>query len=134
MKIVVVAAAAALMFGSAAWAQTAPAAPTAVSSQCGATPELPNLPDGASATRDQMTRANGRFNEWNAAARAMIECRHNEAAALQAQWQALVSEHNAMVESVNGANNEWRAEADEFNSRNSNCNGCLMRQPLQSGN
>jgi hypothetical protein len=133
MKIVVVAAAAALVFSSAAWAQTSTAAPAAVTSQCGATPELPNLPDGANATREQMTRANDRFNEWNAAARAVIECRHNEAAAVQAQWQALVNEHNAMVESVNNANNTWRTEADEFNTRSANRNERQLRQPSVNG-
>ncbi len=130
MKIAVAAAAVALLLGSAAWAQTAPAP---VTSQCGAAPELPNLPDGANATREQMTRANDRFNEWNAAARAVIECRNNEAAALQAQWQALVSEHNAMVESVNGANNTWRTEADEFNTRSANRNERQLRQPSVNG-
>jgi hypothetical protein len=80
-----------------------------------------------------MTRGNDRFNEWNTAARAVIACRSAEAAALQAQWQALVNEHNAMVEHVNDANNSWREEADEFNARNANRNDRMLRQPSVNG-
>lgn len=128
MKMFVAAAVVGLLLVSGASAQTAPA-----TTSCGALPEMPTLPDGANATREQMTRANDRFNEWNASARAVIECRHNEVQALQAQWQALVSEHNALVESVNTANTNWRAEADEFNARNANRNERQLRQPSNNG-
>ncbi len=128
MKMLVAAAVAALLITSAASAQTGEPAST-----CAAVPEMPNLPDGSNASREAMTRANERFNEWNTAARAAIACRSAEAAAMQVQWQALVSTHNALVESVNTANVNWRTEADEFNARNADRNGRQLRQPSMNG-
>ena len=118
MKTMIVAVAA-MLIASPALAQTAPAAPASVpTSSCGNLPTVPTLPDGASASREEMERGNEAFNTWSAAARAVVECRHTEAEALQAQWTTRVSEHNAMVEGLNVTNTSWQAEAAEFNARN----------------
>lgn len=126
MRVVLSAVALALAVASSAMAQTEGAAPIPPS-ECAAAPAAPTLPDGASATRDQMNEANTAFTTWAEAYRANVLCRRTEAEALQARWRARVAEHNAAAEALNTQNAAWEAEVAEFNARSPRSSGLTRR-------
>jgi hypothetical protein len=119
MKILLGAAACALLLAAPAFAQTPPATPPApvAASSCGALPAAPTLPDGATANREEMEEGNTAYRAWYEQYSANIQCRNAEATALRAQFEARFAEHNAAVETLNAANTSWTAEAEEFNAR-----------------
>jgi hypothetical protein len=119
MRILLGAAVCALLLAAPAAAQTTPAAPVAPS-PCGELPTLPTLPDGATATREQMEAGNAAFLAWFEQYSANVRCRHDEASALRAQYDARVAEHNAAVEGLTAANESWRLQGEAWNTRGGN--------------
>lgn len=121
MKLVLGAAAAVMMFATAALAQTEtapPAAPAAaVTSTCAAIAPVPTLPDGAEATMDQVAEADNAYQTWATATQASLQCRRAEHAAAAAQADALLQQHNAGVASLNTTTQTWVAERAEFCAR-----------------
>lgn len=121
MRLVVGAALAALLFAAPAAAQTetpAPAPAQAQASSCAALLPTPsNLPDGAAANRQQMTRANEQVVAWASAMHPILDCRRQEAAAAQARAQALTQQYNADANAFSASVTAWQAETEEFNTR-----------------
>jgi hypothetical protein len=122
MKVLIGAAAAVLLIAAPAGAQTGTTAPaaTAGASQCGAVPEMPTLPDGADAGRNDMESANTAYTAWSANVRTNLDCRRAEAQSLQTQADARIAEHNAAAAALATANTNWQAEVEEFNGRTGN--------------
>lgn len=122
MKLVLGAAAAVMMFATAALAQTEttapPAAPAAVAnSSCAAIAPVPTLPDGAEATMDQVAEADNAYQTWATATQASLQCRRAEHAQAAAQADALLQQHNAGVAALNTTTQTWVAERAEFCAR-----------------
>lgn len=120
MKLLI-GAGAALLFASVAAAQTPPATPTtpAPPSACGEAAPAPAQPDMSHITSAQMTRANQAFATWSADARAKLQCRQNEVAALTAQARAAEAAYNAQAAQFNSAVNSWNAATTAYNARGS---------------
>lgn len=117
MKLLIGAAAAALLFAGAAMAQTAtPTAPLPPSS-CGPVPTAPTLPDGANATSAQMDSGNSAYNTWAQAMQANVQCRRAEAEAIRAQADARTAEYNGYAQQLNQTVSSWQAEVAEYNAR-----------------
>lgn len=119
MKVLIAAAAAAVLIALPASAQTAtaPAAP-APPSQCGALPAPPSLPDGAAANRQAMDAGNTAYNAWLANYRTNLDCLRAEAQAALAISQARAAAYNAGADTLNTTNQSWSAEVAEFTARN----------------
>lgn len=120
MKVLIGAAAAALLFCGAAVAQetTAPAASVQVApSRCGELPATPSLPDGGAASADNMQVAMASFTSWEAAYRGVLECRRAEAQEAQATSERRTAEFNGGVTGFNATIASWTAEVEEFNGR-----------------
>lgn len=114
MKLLLGAAFAALFIATPAMAQTPPASGSA----CAAIAPAPELPDGATATHEQMETANAAFQAWFPANRTALECRRAEVEAARARYEALRTEFNAGAETLNTVNTSWQADVAEFNERN----------------
>jgi hypothetical protein len=108
MKLWLGAAFAALLMATPASAQT-----EAGSAACAAIAPPPALPDGATATGEQMQAANEAYNAWFEGNRTALECMrpHAEAA------QALVNAFNQGINQANSTQTSWQAEVAEFNAR-----------------
>jgi hypothetical protein len=111
MKVLIGAAAAALLLTSPAFAQTTPS-PT-----CTGFEAAPTLPDGASASRSEIEAANAQVEAWNRA-------RTQEQTACRAEIEAMRTQLDAMVAAFNAEGQErqalitaWTAEVQEFNDR-----------------
>ncbi len=113
MKLLIGAAAAALMFAATAAAQT----PPAVSANCSGFAPAPTLPDGAIATRSAVEQANTRYEAWAAARHAKLRLCQAEIEALQEQMNPLVQAFNATNTELNAVVASWQAEVAEFNAR-----------------
>ncbi len=114
MRIVLGAAVAALLIATPASAQTETGA---AETACAAVAAAPSLPDGATATYEQMEEANAAYNSWFESNRTALECRRAEVEAVQARYQSLRTAYNAGVEQVNATRTSWEAEVTEFNAR-----------------
>ena len=116
MKLLIGAAAAALLLTGTAMAQTA--TPTTLpASSCGAAPTVPTLPDGATATNAQIEAGNNAYNTWAQAMQANVQCRRAEAEALRAQADARTTEYNGYAQQLNQTVATWQAEVAEYNAR-----------------
>lgn len=82
---------AALGMGAAHAQETA--APAVPPSTCGAFPEPPAAPDGATATAEQVRAAVAAYEAWRAQEQPILDCRRAEADALNAQANARASEY-----------------------------------------
>jgi hypothetical protein len=121
MKVIMGVAVAAVLFAAPALAQTTPAPAAAIPpSSCGEATPAPTLPDGATASRQDMEAANTAYTAWAEAYRTNVQCRHDEAEALQAQASARAAEHNAAVETFNTTIAAWQADVAEYNARPAN--------------
>jgi hypothetical protein len=114
MKLVLGAAVAALLFASPAFAQSEGAPAT---STCGAVAPAPALPDGATATYEQMETGNTSYDAWYESNRVALECRRAEVVAAEARYQTLRTAFNTNTEEVTAARTSWEAEVAEFNAR-----------------
>lgn len=117
MKLLIGAAAAALLFAGSAMAQTATPTPPLAPSTCGAAPTAPTLPDGAHATSAQMDAGNAAYDTWAHAMQANVQCRRAEAEALRAQADARTTEYNGFAGTLNSTVASWQAEVAEYNAR-----------------
>jgi hypothetical protein len=116
MKILLGAAVAAFLTATPAMAQTTPA--PASGSSCAAIAASPTLPDGATATHEQMELANTAFQTWFQANRTALECRRAEVETARTRYEALRTEFNSGAEQLNTVNTTWQADVAEFNERN----------------
>lgn len=122
MRVWMGAAALAVMISGTAAAQTAAPAPAIVvpASRCEAFPPAPApVPDGATATAEQMRVADAAMQAWDQATRAVMECRRAEVqeyAVVVATSNARVAEFNDGVRSHDAAAVAWTAEANEYNT------------------
>lgn len=116
MKLLFAAAAAAILIAAPAMAQTTPA--PAAGSACAAIAAPPTLPDGATATHEQMETGNTAFQAWFPANRTALECRRAEVEAARARYEALRVEFNTGADQLNSVNTAWQADVAEFNERN----------------
>lgn len=121
MKVVLGAAAAVMLFATAALAQTEtaqPAAPAvAAQSRCPAIQPAPTLPDGAAATMDEIAAGDNAYQEWAPTLQATLQCRRAEQAEAAAVADALLQQHNAGVAALNTTTQAWTAERAEFCAR-----------------
>lgn len=126
MKVLIGAAAAALLMTVSAAAQTttpAPTTPTVTApvevppSRCPALTPAPTLPDGATATTADMEAGNVTYQTWATAYQSGVACRRTEVEELRAQEAARRTEYNAGAEVLNTTTTNWVAEAAEFNAR-----------------
>ncbi|HWA00123.1 MAG TPA: hypothetical protein VG841_07385 [Caulobacterales bacterium] len=130
MKVLIGAiAAAALMLGGVAEAQTAatttpaPAAAAAASippSRCPAAIAPPNIPDGATADQRAMTAAYEAFDAWRQAALEIVNCRRAEHDEGVDFVRAREAEYSAMSESMNATINAWNTAHDAYCGRRGN--------------
>ncbi|MBY0562848.1 MAG: hypothetical protein K2P58_01580 [Hyphomonadaceae bacterium] len=123
MRRAIVAAAAALLMGAPAFAQTpeAPATPIAPADPgptCSGFAAAPALPDGASATQPQMTEGETQYQAWGQATLAKLQSCRDEIYALRAQVQAREQAFNATNASLRAVTETWQADVAEFNERN----------------
>ncbi|MGE0742063.1 MAG: hypothetical protein AB7O98_12035 [Hyphomonadaceae bacterium] len=96
----------------------APAAPAVTAtSQCGATPPAPTVPDGATADRAAMNTANEAYQAYGTAMQANLACRRDEVTALRAQAQALTDEYNRLNGELGATTQAMVAAAEAFNAR-----------------
>jgi len=114
MKVLLGVAAAALLMGAPAMAQTDAGA---ANTSCAAVAPPPTLPDGATATYEQMEAANTAYSAWFESNRAALECRRVEVEAVEARRQALLTAYNGGVDQLNATKTSWEAEVEEFNAR-----------------
>lgn len=122
MKVLIGAAAAAVLLCGVATAQEATPPPAAATvqvppSHCGELPAAPALADGAGASADNMQVAMAAFTSWEAAYRGVLECRRAEAQEAQATSERRTAEFNGGVTSFNATIASWTAEVEEFNGR-----------------
>jgi hypothetical protein len=128
MRVLIGAAAVALLTAVSAFAQTPPPTttpPPAVvtppaevpPSRCPALSDAPALPDGAVASAAEMEAGNTTYQTWATAYQAAVACRRTEVEELRAIEAARRSEYNAAAERLNTTTTSWVAEAAEFNAR-----------------
>jgi hypothetical protein len=119
MKVLIAAAAAAVLIALPAVAQTTPATPAtpAPASNCPALAAPPTLPDGATANREAMAAGNTTYQAWATAYQAGYQCRHTEAQQAMAAAQALVAESNRSADTLNQTTAAWQADVAEFTAR-----------------
>lgn len=126
MKVLIGAAAAVMMFAAAAAAQTtapttttSPPAATAAASRCPALPatDLTGVPDGATATGEQMAAANTQYSAWSTSLVSVLECRKAEHDELLATLNARRAEYNAGKARLDAGNAAWTAESEEYCAR-----------------
>jgi hypothetical protein len=124
MKVIVGAALSAFLLAGTALAQpaetpaTPPAAPAGPPAQsaCAAVAPPPTLPDGASATAQQMTAGNEAFNAWITTANTSLTCRREEAQAAIARAESLRDQFNATAQSITTTRDAWLADVNEYNA------------------
>lgn len=109
MRLLAGAAVAVLLLSSQAFAQTPAGAPS-----CGGFEPAPTLPDGASANRAAIERANAEYEAWSQARLARLRACKAEVDAFNDQVAAIYNPAKAELESVVAA---WTVEVAEFNAR-----------------
>lgn len=117
MRLLIGAAAAALLFASPALAQTA-----TIPASCAGFEAAPATPDGAVANSREMQEGATRFDAWRAAREQKLATCQADAAALRAQLEATVAAFNAAGTERVTAVTAWNAEIEEFNARGSTNN------------
>jgi hypothetical protein len=117
MKLLLVAAVAALLVAAPASAQTTPAPAAEAVSSCAELAPPPRLPDGATAPFDAMQVGDAAFRAWAESNRAILACRLAEVEAAHARWQALRQAYNSGAEQLAAVNAAWEADVTEFNER-----------------
>lgn len=115
MKLLIGAAAAALLFAGTATAHTA--TPPLPPSRCGAPPTAPTLPDGATASSAQVEAGNTAYNTWAPLMQANVQCRRAEAEEMRAQADARTTEYNGLASQLTTTVSSWQAEVAEYNAR-----------------
>jgi hypothetical protein len=117
MRLMLGAAAAALLFATPVLAQTDTT--TAAPASCGAvTPQPADMPDGASASRSAVEAFTTRFNAWAEANNQALACKRARAEAARAQADAYTAEFNTENAALRASIAAWQAEVNEFNARN----------------
>jgi hypothetical protein len=114
MKLMIGAAAAALLLATPAMAQTAS---PAIPASCSNFDAAPTLVDGASATRAQMNSTSESVEAWRAALEAKRTTCQADITALRTQLEAAVAAYNASAQSATQTLNTWNTEVTEFNGR-----------------
>ncbi|MBC7768125.1 MAG: hypothetical protein H7124_05010 [Phycisphaerales bacterium] len=114
MKLMIGAAAAAMLLATPAMAQTtAPSIPAS----CSNFDAAPTLVDGAAATRQQMTATSASVEAWRSALEQKRTACQTDVTALRAQLEAAVGAYNASAQSAAQTLNAWNVEVTEFNAR-----------------
>lgn len=103
-----------LLIGAAAAAFALAASPAlaqaALTPNCTGFEPAPTVPDGATASREEVEAANTRFQEWyNATVAKQQTCR--------ADIDAMTAAFNAAEQGRTSAQTSWQAEVAEFNAR-----------------
>ena len=114
MKLMIGAAAAALLLAAPAMAQTA--AP-AIPASCTNFDAAPSLVDGANATRAQMTTTSQNVETWRAALEAKRTACQADITAMRAQLEAAVAAYNGSAQNATQTLTAWNTEVTEFNGR-----------------
>lgn len=114
MKLMIGAAAAALLLATPAMAQTAT---PSIPATCSNFDAGPTLVDGASATRQQMNTTSESVEAWRAALEAKRATCQADIATLRAQLEASVAAYNASATNATQTLNAWNAEVTEYNGR-----------------
>ncbi|HYD89152.1 MAG TPA: hypothetical protein VEA80_16865 [Vitreimonas sp.] len=114
MKLMIGAAAAALLLATPAMAQTAT---PAIPASCANFDAAPTLVDGANATRAQMNTTSQSVETWRAAIETKRAACQTDIAALRAQLEAAVAAYNASAQSASQTLSAWNTEVTEFNGR-----------------
>lgn len=110
MRILLGATAALMLMAAPAFAQTT------LPSQCSFTP-APAIPDGASATNQQMTAARTALAAWTTTRQAEIAACDAAARALDDQAKAAAAAHNAALAETNAAIARFTEENSEYGAR-----------------
>lgn len=109
MKFLLGATAAFALLAAPAFAQT-------TSAQCAFT-AAPTIPDGATASNNDMRDAREAFEAWRAARTAELATCQASAQALQAQAQTAVGTYNTGLNETNSTIERFAAENVEYNAR-----------------
>lgn len=127
MRILAAGAVSALFLMGQAFAQTEIEAPTApemlpaaaveLPPNCGAFSEAPSVPDGASATRQQIDEANTAYTAWGNTTITTLNCIRDEVSALRAREQALVELYNGKKQDLDQTTAAMEAAVTAFNAR-----------------
>lgn len=125
MRCAMIAAAAVLMAGAPAFAQTPGALETPAASSATADPgptcsgfaPAPTLPDGATATQEQMTAGDQQYQGWGQPLLAKLQQCRDEILAMRAQLQAREAAFNANNTTLRSVSDAWQADVAEFNAR-----------------
>ncbi len=112
MRLLIGAAAMALLFAAPAAAQAQPAP-----SNCSDFAPAPTLPDGATADREAIEAANTQFEAWGQARIAKLQLCRTEIEALRAQLAPMEQSYNSSTVELNSLHTTWRVEVEEFNGR-----------------
>lgn len=126
MKLITGAAAAALVLASTALAQTPQTPPTpapaavALTANCSGFAPAPTLPDGATASRDEIAAGNTAYDTWGQARLAKLRLCRADIEALRAQLIPLEQAYTASNTELGGIVTSWQAEVAEFNARPAN--------------
>jgi septal ring factor EnvC (AmiA/AmiB activator) len=112
MKVLIGAAAAALLLATPALAQTPQAA-----GACGSFAAAPSLIDGANANRDQMTSKNEEVTAWATARQQQEATCQQEINTMRTQLEAMVSAFNTSGQERVTVVQNWNAEIAEFGGR-----------------
>ncbi len=113
MKLLIGAAAAALMFAATAAAQT----PPTDSAHCSGFQPAPTLPDGATADRAEIAVGNTQYETWGQERLAKLRLCRAEIEALRAQLAPLEQAYTANNTELTSVVTAWQAEVAEFNAR-----------------
>lgn len=125
MRSAIIAAAAVIMTGAPALAQTPDSTETPAATAAAADPgptcsgfaPTPTLPDGATATQAQMTEGEQLYQGWGQPLLAKLQQCRDEIYALRAQLQAREQAFNATNATLRAVTDAWQADVTEFNAR-----------------
>ncbi|MBL8538004.1 MAG: hypothetical protein JNM59_11430 [Hyphomonadaceae bacterium] len=117
MRLLIGAAMAAALMAAPAVAQTNAVAPAAAPPTCGALAPAPTLPDGATASRAQITQGNETYQSWGSARLAQLTTCRAQIDALRAQLNGLEASYNSGNEELRRVTEAWQADVEEFNAR-----------------
>jgi len=114
MRLLLGAAVAALLIASPAMAQTGAAPAT-----CGTYAPAPTeMPDGATASRNEVETFTQSFNAWGESSIQVLTCKRQRAEAALAAANQLMTEYNNEARMQRESIAAWQAEVEEFNARN----------------
>lgn len=113
MKVLLGATAALVMMAAPALAQTTP---PALPAQCNFTP-APTIPDGATATNNQMRDARTALEAWRDTRRAELTACQGAVQALQAQANAAATAFNTAAPETDAVITRFAAQNEVYNNR-----------------